>query len=466
MLVACCPACVFDLPPLEHGCEGDGCGGASQGSSGGTSEGTGAGATSSSGGGGVPGEVVGLTGAGDEVPQALVVTLDGDTLIAGYFRGTLEDPTRGTLTSQGSDGFVARLAPDGAVRWITAIGSNADDAVIGPGTLMELPDGEIVVAVLLRDGSRHVATPGGDFDLPASTNDDAFVVHLDKQGGFVDYGLLDGTSAGTSVRSVSAASSGYWLGGSWGTVEDGGLLARVDASRQLELVVTIGGAGYEIVCAVVPNGSGVIAIGTESTGIFALALDADGDPQWALGVDATVRPEVSHAVRLADGRLAIVGTTQGTLQPPGLSALVPNGDGDGFVIVLASSGAPSFAMLLGDQTPAPAGQPLPGPGQSVFSAAPLGDGLAVVGTFVGAMGTEAGKLQAGTVHDAFLLRLDAAMLPVSGVVFGGDSSQWGAAVATRSDDSLAVLLGAYGAVEGTDHVPGGGADSLVVPALP
>lgn len=455
---------MFDLPPLEHGCEGDGCGGASQGSGGGTTEGAGAGATSS--GGGVPEGAVGLTGAGDEVPQALVVTEDGDTLIAGYFRGSLEDPTRGTLTSQGTDGFVARLAPDGAVRWITAVGSDADDAVIGPGTLMELPGGEIAVAVLLRNGSRHVAAPGGDTALPASTNDDAFVVHLDRNGGFVDYGLLDGESAGTSVRSVHAADSGYWLGGSWGTVEDGGLVARVDAARQLQFLVTIGGAGYEVVCAVVPDGSGVIAVGTESTGIFALALDGDGDPQWVLGIGASVRPEVSRAVRLADGRLAIVGSTKGTLQVPGLDALVPSGDGDAFVIVLASSGAPSFARLLGDETPAPGGQPLPGPGQSILSATPLGDGLALVGAFAGALPAEGGKLEATAGHDAFVLRLDATMLPVRGVVFGGASTQWGAAVDTRSDGSLAVLLGAYDAVEGTGHVPGGGADALIVPASP
>jgi hypothetical protein len=177
-----------------------------------------------------------------------------------------------------------------------------------------------------------------------------------------------------------------------------------------------------------------------------------------------VRPDVRAAVRLADGRFAIVGTATGSLFPGALPTLSPSGDGDGFVIAFSSVGAPSDAALLGDATPSTGG-PLGGPGQGAFAAVPIGDGLAVSGVFVGAMRDGATDVVA-TDPDAFVARLDAGLATIGGEVFGGTSTQWGAGLAAAGDGTLRVLLGAYGPVDVAPGAYVGGADALVLPTAP
>ncbi len=452
-LVALASGCVFDLPPLAGSCEGDGCGGSGAGGE--------ASQAGGSGPGGSTGDGIAIATPGDEVPEALAVTADGDLLVLGTFRGSLSDPQRGELPSRGRDTFLARLGPDGATRWLVTAGSDGDDLVFGSGALAVMPNGEILMGVRLGNAARRLATPTGDVELPLSTNEDGFVLQLDASGGFVDLGHIDGQSAATSVRALLPDAEGYRFGGSWGTSADGAFVGSVDGARNAEWIVTIGGSGSESVDALVPNGAGVVAIVTDASGIFALQLGADGSPGWASGIGATTRPQVRAAVALDGGRFAIVGTTTGTLSPSGLAPLTPTGDGDGFVVLLASDGQPINALLLGDASPSPAGQPLAAPGQAIFGATRLGDGIAIAGAFLGALDGGGVKLLSETDHDAFFVHLDPSLVTVSGIQLAGPSSQWGAAVATRPDGSLVGLLGTYGDVGG--HVLVGGADVVVLP---
>lgn len=454
-LLALAPGCVFDLPPLTDSPAAGAGGGDAQGAGGTLSTG---GASAEGGGNADPSAE--LATDADEIPQAIAVAANGDLLVAGTFSGRLEDPTRGAIESRGRDAFIARYAPDGTPVWRLAASSDADDDVFGAGVIQELSGGQIAVAVRLGNGARSLSTPQGDVDLPDSTNADAMVLVLDPNGGSVDVGFIDGQTAASSVRGLATDGNGYWFAGSWGTSSNGAFVGRVDAGGNAEWLVTLDGGGSESIGALVAQGDAVVAVGTDADGLFAIKLAPGGSNVWTNTFAAQPAPDVRRAVALADGRIAVVGTTRSTITLGAAPPIVPAGDGDGFVLVLTNDGAASAGTTLGDASPALPGSRLTGPGQAVFDAVASGDGLVVAGAFVGSLAT----LGPAADEDAFVVRLDGSLAPIAARTFAGPSAQWGAGIATAADLSFQVLLGTYDQVDGLSTPPGGGSDVLIVPA--
>ena len=100
---------------------------------------------------------------------------DGDVVVAGGFNGAAEIDGTPLVDAGSGDGFVARYAPDGALRWVKSIGGPSMDFA---RCVAVTPDGNLVVAGYF----------GGSVDFgggPLESNgpmQDVFVVGLDAQG--------------------------------------------------------------------------------------------------------------------------------------------------------------------------------------------------------------------------------------------------------------------------------------------
>jgi hypothetical protein len=196
----------------------------------------------------------------------IAVDADGHVYVAGATTGRL-----GAATFGGTDAFVAKLDPTGAVSWLHQFGSAAGDAATAVALA---PDGSLRVA-LVSEGT----PPGAQPNLGGI---DAFLMRIDADG-----------SPGWTRRVGSASQESLSVG------------------RHL---------------AVDAHGASVLAGGTSGPfagpdshvgqdDIFLVRVDAAGGEVWRrqFGTAAT---EVTHAVALdAEGFVWVAGATDGHLAP-------------------------------------------------------------------------------------------------------------------------------------------------------
>ena len=76
--------------------------------------------------GGATGDVTSITpfgGPKTDSTRAIAVTADGGAVVAGYFEDTAKFGAVDKTGAGKSDAFVAKLSADGAVAWVTSLGS-------------------------------------------------------------------------------------------------------------------------------------------------------------------------------------------------------------------------------------------------------------------------------------------------------------------------------------------------------
>jgi hypothetical protein len=225
-----------------------------------------------------------LGGIKAESGRAVTVDAQGNVYLAGLFRDTVDFGGAGRFTAQGVDGFLARLGPDGAVRWARQLGGKNDD--IADALALD-PQGNVVVA-----GSFSERLAIGDGELKADGADDMFVAVFDPEGrrrwakrmGGVDVDAADGVAVDArGAVAVVGVFNGY-----------------VDLGGGNELV----GSGQGDILLVVLEPDGVIrwVKGWASAGADegrAVGFDADGN--------LYVLVEFSRAVDFGGGPLESVG---------------------------------------------------------------------------------------------------------------------------------------------------------------
>ncbi len=123
---------------------------------------------------GVPGWAVRLGGNAAESGRAVALDAKGDIYLAGLFRGQVDFGAGARYTARRADGFLARLGPDGAVRWARQLGGANDD--IADALALD-PQGNAVVA-----GSFSEELTVGDGSLKSEGADDVFVASFDPEG--------------------------------------------------------------------------------------------------------------------------------------------------------------------------------------------------------------------------------------------------------------------------------------------
>ena len=192
---------------------------------------------------GKPGWAVRLGGTAAESGRAVAVDPRGNIYLAGLFRGQVDFGGGARYTARGSDGFLARLSPDGEVRWARQLGGANDDIA---DALAIDPRGNAVVA-----GSFSEELTVGDGSLKAEGADDMFVAVFDPEG------------------------RRRWAKRMGGVDVDGADGLAVDARGAIAVIGVY--AGYVVL------GGGHELIGEGQSDILLVVLEADGSIRWVKG---------------------------------------------------------------------------------------------------------------------------------------------------------------------------------------
>lgn len=211
------------------------------------------------------GALVWNTFLGSALPDsahAVAVDAGGSLYVVGASNGSWGSPIRSY--SGGSDAFVARLASNGTLDWVTFLGGTANDR----GAAITVSGNDVFVA-----GASNGAW--GSANRPYSGGSDVFVARLNNAGALQWHTFLGGpgNDEANDVL-INSLSEVYVAGASdagWGTPAQGhhggtdAMVSRLNSSGTLVWNTFVGGAGDDRGNAIAANGlSGVILGGSSS----------------------------------------------------------------------------------------------------------------------------------------------------------------------------------------------------------
>ncbi len=313
-------------------------------------------------------------GMGHDTAFGVAVDKNGEVVVTGVFRGTI-DLGGGMLQSAGEgDVFLARFSADGKHLWSHRYGGIGDDQAYG--------------VALDRDGSAVVtgAFQGtGDFGGTALKSNGGYDVFLARYSAAGMHlwsknfgGPTDDSASGVALDGAGAiAVTGYFTGtanlGSGPLVSAGDAdiyLARYDASGKPLWSHRAGGTGYDVGnrvaldadgnAVVVGAFLGSIDFGTgkliKSAGgadLFVVRYNGAGTVMWASGFGGP-GDDVANGVALDGSSAAIVLGTYQVGADLG-SGPLPADPYDGFVAKYSATGAPVWSRAIAGNAPIFAG---------------------------------------------------------------------------------------------------------------
>ena len=251
-------------------------------------------------------------GGNDQVNgKKIVVDSDGNTFLAGYFRGEADfDPSGNEylLQAEEMDGFLAKYDTDGNFIWAFKIGNTNSD---------------IAFDVCL-DNNGNVWVSGtfrGDVDFDPSQNEFILNGH-----GFMDAYMAKYTADGTFL----------WAGEIGGEMSSFYLpTLTCDNSGNLYF------SGYFTNLIDIDPGDGTLELGSNGdTDIFLLKLDAAGNFIWAFSMGGEMQDH-SRDIIISNGRVLIAGFIEGTIDfdpSEGEAILTSEGGYDAFIAAYSSDG--------------------------------------------------------------------------------------------------------------------------------
>ncbi len=240
---------------------------------------------------------------------AVAVDRAGDVYVVGGFAGTAPFDGQSVTSAGGSDGFIAKYAPDGRLRWVKSYGGAGDDLF---RRLTIDADGNLLVL-----GTYRARIGFGSVVLQSSapTRDSGFIAKFDPEGRALWAVGLD--SVGTTGLNASSLSG-----------------LRVDPSGQVLVAGWFNGT--------LSVGSQTLVSAGSSDGII-VRLGAQGELLWVRRYGGTDR-EAFYGIDIdAQGRLVVAGGFSGTLTL-GSSTLTSAGGSDGFWGTFTANGEPLWAV--------------------------------------------------------------------------------------------------------------------------
>ena len=241
--------------------------------------------------GGATGKPLWQTGFGGlaiDSPRGIAVGADGSVYIAGYIEGETDfGGSVGKKKSTGkSDGFVAKLGPDGKIAWAHTFGAARDDVA----NAIAIKGDKIVVAGTFLDEIKV-----GTFTKKSNGSDDLFIAAFDKDGN-ADWLWTAGGIDSDGVNAIAATPDGGWvIGGSFTDTLDitagakpaamkskgrtDGLLIKLAAGGDTEWVKQFGGAYDDTIMHVALDANSNIFV----QGVFKDIADWGGQPLKAGG---------------------------------------------------------------------------------------------------------------------------------------------------------------------------------------
>lgn len=285
-----------------------------------------------------------LGGAGFDAATAVVVDRAGNPVVVGDFSGSLRAGNRQLRARGESDVFAASFRRDGTIRWGVALGgldwdsaaaatltSDGDLAVVGStGTpergegSLQVGDADVLLARIAPDGAlKWTRTVGG------TAWDQGLAVAADRDGDVAVAGSFGGTlSLGVASLVAAGASDGFVL--------------RVTSRGRIVRAERVGGAGADAVTAVAiaPDGttalagtfSGTLTIGDQvlvSAGendAFIARAAAGGRLDRAIRIGGAGDDEVRGLMALPAGGLLAAASTSRSHQSEVVLHLVAESD--------------------------------------------------------------------------------------------------------------------------------------------
>ena len=222
------------------------------------------------------------------------VALDSlnNVIVVGSTNGPLPD----NVLLGGSDAYIAKFSPDGALLWLSHFGSAGDDSA----KAVAVDDSDNILIV----GSTTGALPGG---TPAG-NYDAYVAKFSSDG------------------------SNTWVTqfGSYASDDADGLVIADDGS-----VFVYGTAGGPL--------PGNVHGGGTLSDAYVGKFDGDGGLEWLTQLGTAERDQITAIALAADGGVALGGFTSGAMPGAGSNA----GSSDAFVGKLAANGETEWVHQFG-----------------------------------------------------------------------------------------------------------------------
>ncbi|MDI1478385.1 SBBP repeat-containing protein [Polyangium sp. y55x31] len=309
-----------------------------------------------------------MGGDDEQTVQRIAVDSEGNILLVGYFRGTL-DLGGGSLVSAGSrDIFAAKLAPDGGHIWSKSFGGPntqlgrgiaADDegnvfiagtiwgsADFGGGPLTSAGWEDMFVAKLDKDGKHLWSRTFGDQETQEAwdlaTDSEGNVVVTGYALGTVDFG--DGPTVGTGMPDailvkLSANGSTLWSHRFGDSGKQFGQSVAVDPGDHVIMSGEFQGT--------VDFGDGLV-VSAGAHDLFVVKFNPTGELEWYRRVgDASDQSSISVAADGA-GAVLLTGSFEGGIDF-GDTLLVSAGLTDAFVAKLDPAGNALWSLRMGDE---------------------------------------------------------------------------------------------------------------------
>ncbi|HEY4244123.1 MAG TPA: hypothetical protein VGM88_30125 [Kofleriaceae bacterium] len=265
------------------------------------------------------------------VISSIAAATDGGAIVAGSFSGTLRIAEKIVSSAGRSDGFVARITPEGRVAWIVRVGGIVADSVQG----VAMRGDRIAIAGTFGETAELLGAP-----LPAADDRvpfaDVFVAELDANGArrwVATFGSAqEDACAGVAIAdddSVAVAATlrdSAKLAGAPYTVHGAadGFVAWYSPAGAPGAVVQIGGTDFDGIRAITAAGDGVVAAGFFSGRLpiggrtlvagggddsFVAAIAPSGAVTSAWAVTGPGREEVTALARIPGGFVAGIAHT-------------------------------------------------------------------------------------------------------------------------------------------------------------
>lgn len=294
----------------------------------------------------------------DSTGWALVTSMaaaGNDLLVGGSFGGTLRIGSKVVSSAGGSDGFIARVTPVGALAWLVRVGGPGADGVQG----VDATDARIAIAGTFSAGAELGGAPLSPVD-EKSPFGDAFVAALDARGARVwsaTFGsraddavagvAIDGrgrVAVAASVRDVVRVGSA--MVATQGTGD--GLVVWYSGDGEQTAYGLVGGADFDGLRAIAALGDHVVVGGFFSGSLtlagrpleagggddaFFASIDANGTVSTAWHVGGPGREEVTSLASIPGGFVAgVAHTAAATIEGDNVAA--PSDPASGAALVV------------------------------------------------------------------------------------------------------------------------------------
>lgn len=241
------------------------------------------------------------------IPGTVNVTPNGDVVVSGVFRGTIDlDPGAGTAErtaeAEGAQ-FIVRLGPDGDLRWDRMFHSPCTGAELE----VTVTGDDAVYVAGSHEGSLVIDTSLDRVEIESQGGRDLFVIRLDEAG-VIEWVRSIGGFGNVEPTTIAASSDGaVFVGGVFSTPVD------------------FDPGGVQVV-----DGSGVdrrVPLGVQDA--FVLSLDAHGLYRWTRcfgGVSSTVT--IADLAAAPRGDVVVAGNFHGELRISQSQNPLPTTGGD------------------------------------------------------------------------------------------------------------------------------------------